>query len=842
MLTVHTGLAPAGAAFPAHPPSPGTRGRAQPSRAPPRPGGEEDGSTVTLPPGHGLFGLAGTSARAPTCKGLSWELHRRTMEQSSPFAQRLKSISTRRKLHELILSTRLDLEQEKLRAQRLKRKSLREQWLMEGTSVSPDDPDPSSPLREAETHIEELQQRLTSLQMQMQQADKLETWKVLREPLSEEDLRDKTHQSKEGLEKVNMTASSSSEGRSRAQSTLASAPAETKENLQNGGMQDGDLFGDGGGPEGAKAESIAVPKEKGDHRKPQGSSEAASPANPAGQSVDPSQAPASHPRKWAMEKMVIRDHLGQEVGCMDTVGQGLSPLEKEKEDHANLEDRWDRWSQAGPGDVVLDQRGALGDGPLDNQLGSFEGPVGLLSAHQDPPSPSSLLQRKNSSPKEQEGGPLEMGSPATEAGGMEVGQEEVPEGGAQEIPAVALATGDALGTGHQEHPTQVPVEGRGRAESPHRSPVQTQPPGEEVPLPPPEAGKSALEPSSWHTTKETSRQGEELARQEAGGAPPDTSPSPVLDHVVPLQGAAISALEETPAAPDGPKPKSPGAQVPSRPDSDVFLPDPTPPSADDPGGSPMALHVLIPPVLQDTEKFFPAGEENPTPSLQEADGALPDETQTLLPGQASPNLPNEEGSHLDQGLLSSKEPPTPSFQEAPKPLMEGRSASDLPEEKSPLAGPAPACDKAQSPTLQDASLCSSAPPSSGQETLQPLLDTTEAEGIGDAEEGRGPSLGSAGAGETSETLENRSSERQPLLKGTTASGAPLGLSARDPPLQAGVLKSPAATGQQVLSDSNRTSANPASSPPQVDLPLPGEDQDPEHSRRKPKSCQCCTLM
>ncbi|KAL8164534.1 UNVERIFIED_CONTAM: hypothetical protein K2H54_053059 [Gekko kuhli] len=791
------------------------------------------------------------------------------MEQSSPFAQRLKSIAARRKLHELILSTRLDLEQEKLRAQRLKRKSLREQWLMEGTLASPDDRDPLSPLREAETRIEELQQSLNSLQIQMQQLDNVETWKVRQETPSEEPVRDVggVNQSPEGPEKVDTTALTSSEGRSGGESTLVSAPAspqrppsaEAKETLQNGEMQDGDPLGNECGPEEAQVKAIPMAEGKGDHRPHQGGSKA---ANVAGQNLDPGKAPASHQRKLAMEEMVIRDHLGQEVGCMDAVGQNQSSLGKEEEleDHTDLGDSCDRGSQRGSVDGVSDQKEALGEGQLDHELGNRGGPDGQSPTYKDHASPSSFLQNENGYPKGQEDRPLEMGSPAKEAGGTEVGKEEVSERSAQEVPALALATGDAPPTesvkpsGGNQMETPVWQElgatedGQGWAEFPHRSQVHAQTLVDQVFPPPPEVEPLMLEviPSSWHETKETiGQQGEEPTGKEVAGSLADTIPSftsqlPSLpDHIVPLQDATISVSEPSPLVPEDQKPVPPETKVPPRPDSDVFLPDQIPLFVDDPGESPVALQDEIPQALQDTESTSPAG-ENPTSSPQEADGALPDET----PSHDSPHLLAEEESAPDQGLPTLGElltpsllGQTPSFQEAAK------SPSDPPEGRSLVAEQTPSSDKAQSHILQDESLGHGALPLSGQETLQPLLNETEAVGNRDVKDSGDASMDSVGVGETTDLPESLCSEQQPLLKEATASGAPLNVSVRDPQLQAGILKPQVATSKQAPNSGSRIPANTASShPPQAELPHQGEDQEAGSSKQKPKSCQCCLLM
>ncbi|XP_050781505.1 paralemmin-3 [Gopherus flavomarginatus] len=92
------------------------------------------------------------------------------MAESSLYTQRLEAIVGRRKVQERILRARRELEEEKLRAQQLKRKSLRDRWLMEGSCLPPEN-DPTSPLWQTQSRIQELEQDLSSLQSQMQQLD-----------------------------------------------------------------------------------------------------------------------------------------------------------------------------------------------------------------------------------------------------------------------------------------------------------------------------------------------------------------------------------------------------------------------------------------------------------------------------------------------------------------------------------------------------------------------------------------------------------------------------------------------------------------------------------------------
>nr|XP_056706680.1 retinitis pigmentosa 1-like 1 protein [Euleptes europaea] len=720
---------------------------------------------------------------------------------------------------------------------------------------------------------EELQQSLTSLQIQMQHLDDLEIWKVPQEPPSEEPTGevDEENQSPDGPETDDGPALLSSEGRSGAKSALESAPAarphgprstEAEDNLPNGELQDGDLFGNECSPEEAKVEAIPKAVEKGGPPPHQGSSEAASAANPAGQSLHPGKAPAARQRKLAMEEIVIRDHLGQEVGCMDAVGQDQNSLEKEEEleGHTDSGDRRDSCGQSGPVDGVPDRKEAPGEGPPVHELGSREGPEGESSTSEDHQDPSRLLQNENSDPEGQGNGPLEMGSLAEEAGGEGVGQKEVPGQGAQETePALALATANAPTT-ETEMPEQQESGAREEGRGPRRPGSQldqTRPGAQTTSLldqpvsPLPEDEPLALEdiPSSWHEMgKAIPQQEQELLGHEEKGSLPDSIPS-LTDQLtsLPDQIVSLQEAEETPVPLRDQTPVPPEAQVSPLPGADVFLPSQDPPSADDPCESPVVLLDQIPPALQDTESSSPVG-RTPASSLQEASGVLPDEIQTPLPIHTSPDLPEDEGTAqapptLEDQSTASQLGQAPSPQDPAKAPPEGQNSSDdPPEEKSTLAERTPSPNKAQrSPGLQDASVCPNALPSSTQETLQPLLDKAEALETPDAKEGGKARAASDGAGEITEVLGNLHAEQQPLLKEAKAAGAPPDISVGDPQPKAGVLKSPGATSRQAPNNSPRTSANTAYSR-QLQTSLPRQGQDQEPSKGKRQSCQCCVLM
>ncbi|KAH0503470.1 Paralemmin-3 [Microtus ochrogaster] len=96
------------------------------------------------------------------------------MAESALYRQRLEVIAEKRRLQEEIGAARRELEEEKLRVERLKRKSLRERWLMDGAAEGPErsedlaSKDPQSPEGQAQARIRNLEDSLFSLQSQLQ--------------------------------------------------------------------------------------------------------------------------------------------------------------------------------------------------------------------------------------------------------------------------------------------------------------------------------------------------------------------------------------------------------------------------------------------------------------------------------------------------------------------------------------------------------------------------------------------------------------------------------------------------------------------------------------------------
>ncbi|XP_067435846.1 paralemmin-3 isoform X2 [Thunnus thynnus] len=92
------------------------------------------------------------------------------MDEAEKYKQRLEAIAEKRRLQEEQDKARREMEDEKLRLQQLKRKSLRDQWLMEGAPLSPtslDAQSPRSPLWGSQA--QEIEKRIDKLQAESQQ-------------------------------------------------------------------------------------------------------------------------------------------------------------------------------------------------------------------------------------------------------------------------------------------------------------------------------------------------------------------------------------------------------------------------------------------------------------------------------------------------------------------------------------------------------------------------------------------------------------------------------------------------------------------------------------------------
>uniref|UniRef100_A0A3Q4B1G9 Paralemmin n=1 Tax=Mola mola TaxID=94237 RepID=A0A3Q4B1G9_MOLML len=100
------------------------------------------------------------------------------MDEAVQYKQRLEAIAEKRRLQEEQYRARREMEEEKLRLQQLKRKSLRDQWLMEGAPLSPTSQDSphslpcGSQAQDIEKHTDKLQsesQRLAKEEEQLKE-------------------------------------------------------------------------------------------------------------------------------------------------------------------------------------------------------------------------------------------------------------------------------------------------------------------------------------------------------------------------------------------------------------------------------------------------------------------------------------------------------------------------------------------------------------------------------------------------------------------------------------------------------------------------------------------------
>ncbi|XP_067115662.1 paralemmin-3 isoform X2 [Osmerus mordax] len=91
------------------------------------------------------------------------------MDETDKYQQRLQAIAEKRRLQEEEERAKREMEEEKLRLQQLKRKSLRDQWLMEGPPQSPTSPDSQAPLSPLwGSQAKEIEQRIDKLQTESQ--------------------------------------------------------------------------------------------------------------------------------------------------------------------------------------------------------------------------------------------------------------------------------------------------------------------------------------------------------------------------------------------------------------------------------------------------------------------------------------------------------------------------------------------------------------------------------------------------------------------------------------------------------------------------------------------------
>ncbi|CAM5118135.1 unnamed protein product [Natator depressus] len=572
------------------------------------------------------------------------------MTESSLYTQRLEAIVGRRKVQEQILRMRRELEEEKLRAQQLKRKSLRDRWLMEGSCLPPEN-DPTSPLWQAQSRIQELEQDLSSLQAQMQQLDNPEHHGRPQEALED------AKQPAGGTCEARGAGSASAGGGGCGCETepafrLAPVPpkramrAAARESLENGDVS-------GAGP--FDVEGIG-PGE--------GKTEASSAA--LGTQDDWAGASAKQPEKLGVGKveMIIRNHLGQEVGSMDAIGRTSPETEGEAPRGENgLEEAWDgRMEQEPQSPPAL--ASDTWDGGMEERMprtagleeslarqGSREGPEGESGVQEGE---TQVLKDENcclDSPRPEPDGELEE-----PIGVMEDGQisAEPARGatGMEEAEAVQRAQGRAA---EPERPEELgPTQGTGPMwQEPAREQERQVSPGAEHPQ---AAGvgegaetKASLQdqipalqdqiPSSLQEAKTSLQdqipalQGQTPSHQEAKAALQDQIPalqdqipSAVQDQIPSsLQEAEVSMQNQIPAMQD----QFPLSLLEVKTSLQGQIPSPQEAKA--------ALQDQIPSSLQEAnvslQDQIPSALHNQIPSPQEAKAALQDQIPSSLHDQ-----------------------------------------------------------------------------------------------------------------------------------------------------------------------------------------------------------------
>ncbi|XP_065275196.1 paralemmin-3 [Emys orbicularis] len=510
------------------------------------------------------------------------------MAESSLYTQRLEAIVGRRKVQERILRTRRELEEEKLRAQQLKRKSLRDRWLMEGSCLPPEN-NPTSPLWQTQSRIQELEQDLSSLQSQMQQLDNPE------HPGRPHEALEDAKQPAGGTCEARGAGSASTGGGGCGCETepalrLAPVPpkramrAAARETLENGDVSRAGPFGvEGVGPG-------------------EGKTEASSAA--LGTQDDGAGASAKQPEKLGVGKveMIIRNHLGQEVGSMDAIGRTSPETEGEAPRGENgLEEAWDGRTEREPQSPPALVSDALDSGMEENVAGegSREGPEGESGVQereaQARPDENCCLD----SPRPEPDGELEEPIGVVEEG--EISAE--PARGATGMEEAEAAQRTQHRAAEPERPEELgPTQGRGPMwQEPAREQECQVSPGAELP--------QAAGMGEGAETK-AYLQDQIPAPQEAKGVPQHQIPAP--QHQIPSPQEAKGAPQHQIPAPQHQIPALQD-QIPS-PQEAKGAPQDQIPSPQEAKGAPQ--HQI--PALQDQ-----------IPSPQEAKGALQDQIPAL---------------------------------------------------------------------------------------------------------------------------------------------------------------------------------------------------------------------
>ncbi|XP_030401945.1 paralemmin-3 isoform X4 [Gopherus evgoodei] len=822
------------------------------------------------------------------------------MAESSLYTQRLEAIVGRRKVQERILRTRRELEEEKLRAQQLKRKSLRDRWLMEGSCLPPEN-DPTSPLWQTQSRIQELELDLSSLQSQMQQLDNPE-----HHGKSHEALEDAKRPAGGTCEARG--AGSASAGRGgcvcKTEPALPLAPVPPKramrvaaqETLENGDVSRAGPFG---------VEGISPGESKTD----------ASSAAP-GTRDDGAGASAKQPEKLGMGKveMIIRNHLGQEVGSMDAIRRTSPETEGEAPRGENgLEEAWDgrtEWEPQSPPAFASDALDSRMEESVAGE-GSREGPEGESGVQEGEVQALPVENCCLDSPRPEPDGELEEPIGVVEEG--EISAE--PARGATEMEEAEAAQRTRGRAAEPERPQDLgPTQGRGPmwqepakeqehqvspgAEHPQAAGVgeraetkvslQDQIPALQGQIPSPQEAKAALRdqfpalldqiPSSLQEAKTPLQdqipalQGQIPSPHEAKATLRDQTPSSLQEAEVSMQNQIPTVQDQIPLSLLEVKTSLQG-QIPSPQEAKAALQDQIqsmqnqiPSSLQDQIQSlqdqiPSSLQDQIPSSLQEAnislQDQISSALQNQIPSPHEAKAALQDQVPSSLQDQIQSmqdqicSLPLCRKLSLQDQIPSALQDQIPSPHEAKSALQD-----QIP---SPHEAKAPLQDQIPSPHEAEHSFHSQIP--SSQEPIpafhgEVLLTSPRRAPTPEQVPSRprqsmalkgGSCTGliSSATEETTENLGKLHPEQQPLLK--EASGLRMGWKQPQDPVArnlqpgAGTLKSLAAMSPEAPTYTT-TSVNTAS-PCQgrsTTTPRPGDGQ--ETGRRKQKTCQCCSVM
>lgn len=96
------------------------------------------------------------------------------MEEAELVKERLQAITDKRKIQEEISQKRLKIEEEKLRHQHLKKKALREKWLLDGIGSRKEQEEMKKQNQQDQHQIQVLEQSILRLEKEIQDLEKAE--------------------------------------------------------------------------------------------------------------------------------------------------------------------------------------------------------------------------------------------------------------------------------------------------------------------------------------------------------------------------------------------------------------------------------------------------------------------------------------------------------------------------------------------------------------------------------------------------------------------------------------------------------------------------------------------